>query len=479
MAYVQRVQVTKGKLVEVQVAGAEHGFPADVNWAGNGQAQSGSGVIYDKAISASESPAAFLQQADEDLANFALDIEVHDIGPEYQGKNCLLVISTKDTYVERDLQTGYCFAASQTLAVTGPNATFTWVTDGGAPYGLFGLYNFTLRVDDGTSNTDISIGVVPLEFYFLPLLDLPDYFKVGAAGSYQVPLLLLRMFVLPQRWQDDFDSAQAWIKLVVNIVFGSQMPLHGKQSQTADHWLKYNSISGGSTFTDELGKKGLNLQAWLDAYRNWSNIGVTTSINCYDQAAITEVALSLGLPHRQIHWEFHQVYGFIDAELVGWGSCNSPYFRNDLSKIRYTNPQDPNRQGFRNHAYLSWTDKPISDVMYDAYNKKQQSVTSHTEYMANALQFEQENNLQFLMIDACAGPHIGTESRQTYEQGLTLIPDPNTSFCTYIRENSSKEAWRWVTKHILGMGITKYNTSELGNLLPDSSQASMRLRSQA
>jgi hypothetical protein len=216
---------------------------------------------------------------------------------------------------------------------------------------------------------------------------------------------------------------------------------------------------GNPSFTSGYGTAGLNLNAWLDAYRNWKQHGVYTRVNCYDQAAITEIALCLGISHKQIHWEYNQVYGFIDSVLVGWEKVNNPYFED--RKTMRLGQHDSRRQPFRNHAYLSWSREPVDSDFYNDYNKTMKGVANHEEYVAKAKAFTTKNETELFMIDSCGGPHVGNETREQYESQIELIGDPTKSFSTYVKTNSAKSRARWEEDHHLGAGVT-----ESYNLLP-------------
>jgi hypothetical protein len=215
--------------------------------------------------------------------------------------------------------------------------------------------------------------------------------------------------------------------------------------------LKYESRHGQLTYTTGYGSAGFNLGAWLDSYRNWVKNKLTQSINCYDQAGITELALCLGILHTQLNWEFHQVYGFIDSYLVGWGPCNNPYFEGKTAGC-VLGQKDPKRQPFRNHAYLSWSkEKSLSVEEYEDYNEKMKNVKNHKEYVQKAAEFETKNSVTLLMVDSCAGPAVGDESRAKYEAKIELVGEtPKTSFSEQVKKNAEK----FTEEHYLGSGVS-------------------------
>lgn len=97
------------------------------------------------------------------------------------------------------------------------------------------------------------------------------------------------------------------------------------------------------------------------------------TVNCYDQAAAVQTLTgALGV---YMLWIYHDPYGFIiTTNLIGCGRCNNPFFLGvDDRKVLHID--DPSRTSFGNHAYCILVDK---------------------------------------CVDACAGPHLGTENLAEY-----------------------------------------------------------------
>ncbi|KAF9995647.1 hypothetical protein BGZ80_003774 [Entomortierella chlamydospora] len=247
----------------------------------------------------------------------------------------------------------------------------------------------------------IDLGSTVLELYVLKH-KLPKLFE--SDGALKIPLLLLRMFLgaaLEQKVQSHFG----WVSLVTRICHGSAEPFSGKDKDTAAHWLKYHTFSGDPSFGVTAYGGKFKLNQWLAAYRNWITKKVITCVNCYDQAAIVEVALSLGMDYNQVAWEYHQVFGYISrkTKLVGWGFCNNPYFYDDRDKM-IVEDDDESRWAFRNHAHLSWGPDfhPEKEEEFYDKNKDPEKFTTTPIYI----------------IDACAGPHVGNELRDIYYKQL-------------------------------------------------------------
>ncbi|NMO14614.1 hypothetical protein HPC49_03820 [Pyxidicoccus fallax] len=103
---------------------------------------------------------------------------------------------------------------------------------------------------------------------------------------------------------------------------------------------------------------------------------------CYDQASAVQVfAAALGV---STEWLYMEPYGFIHTtNLVGVGACNNPFYR-DTGSDKVVMRYDPKRTSFSNHAFCRMDGK---------------------------------------ILDACAGPHTGTETTQEYIDN-SIDPDP-------------------------------------------------------
>ncbi|WAS94862.1 hypothetical protein [Nannocystis punicea] len=132
----------------------------------------------------------------------------------------------------------------------------------------------------------------------------------------------------------------------------------------ADHEMEYDTEGGGSFFGVDYDGGEFVLSDYLAR--------ASSILNCYDQAgAIQALAGAVG---ANVKWIFLTPFGFIHpANLVGIGLCNSPFFK-FYGTEKIVAADDPLRTGFGNHAFVE-----------------------HGK-----------------IHDACAGPHLGTESRQQY-----------------------------------------------------------------
>jgi hypothetical protein len=134
------------------------------------------------------------------------------------------------------------------------------------------------------------------------------------------------------------------------------------------HGLKYDSAGGGRSRYGVTGTGGtLKLSLYLER--------ALPTANCYDQAAAVQALC--GAAGIIVEWIYLDPFGFIKpTNLLGYGLCNSPFF---LSKVppgnKLMGSNDRERSAFGNHAFCRWSAK---------------------------------------ILDACAGPHLGTESANEY-----------------------------------------------------------------
>lgn len=167
------------------------------------------------------------------------------------------------------------------------------------------------------------------------------------------------------------------------------------------HGMAYDTVRGGSHFG--AGPKGttqFELMSYMAKDGDAGNI-----VNCYDQAAaIQSLAGAMGV---RLDWIFLNPYGYIKpTTLVGVGLCNNPFFKGNGS-----NPlvewDSSKRTAFGNHAFA---------------------------------------NLGSRTLDACAGPHVGTE---TFRQYLEAAIDAKRSIAGYADAKDLTEEIYW--KHLEGL----------------------------
>ncbi|QRK07166.1 hypothetical protein JQX13_45160 [Archangium violaceum] len=138
------------------------------------------------------------------------------------------------------------------------------------------------------------------------------------------------------------------------------------------HGLEYDTKAGAPRF--DLADRVFELNAYMKAEPE--------ECCCFDQASAVQVfAAALGV---STEWLWMVPFGYIQTtDLVGVGACNNPFYRsNGTDKI--VMPLDPKRKPFDEHAFVRMAGK---------------------------------------ILDACAGPHLGTEKTWRYLEN-TIDYDP-------------------------------------------------------
>ncbi len=134
------------------------------------------------------------------------------------------------------------------------------------------------------------------------------------------------------------------------------------------HGLKYDSAGGGgSQYGVGQGGGTFRLSGYMERDEAFAN--------CYDQAGAVESLC--GAAGIIVEWIFLDPFGFIKpANLLGYGLCNNPFFLGSTPPTRKVmGINDVDRTPFGNHAFSRWSGK---------------------------------------ILDACAGPHVGSESPSEY-----------------------------------------------------------------
>jgi hypothetical protein len=150
------------------------------------------------------------------------------------------------------------------------------------------------------------------------------------------------------------------------------------------HGMRYETISGLAQF----GAGAMGGVFSLMRYLNWAKYPVQKNsiygdkinnvVNCYDQAAaVQSLCGAIGV---KCQWVFSNPYGYIKkANLVGVGDSNSPFFRgHGPTSPPIVEKNDLKRTAFHNHVFLQTPDKAGN------------------------------------ILDACSGPHTGTENMHQY-----------------------------------------------------------------
>ncbi|KAF1923811.1 uncharacterized protein M421DRAFT_95915 [Didymella exigua CBS 183.55] len=256
------------------------------------------------------------------------------------------------------------------------------------PWGFAGDVKWTLRRKSSSPASEseaecIDLGVTRLEYYGIA--------KLAPLFGGAVDVAFLRTFVLPAR----SSSATDW-------------PRHVAKAAFWDFGFRYNSSSGASSYASGYTSETFNLRRWTrDAGRN-------ELVNCYDQAGLVQIALALAGPRIGKSQMMHlDPFGFVNpTELVGRGLTNNPF--------PHSAEQAAKKAGISN----TW--------LVDRNSPYRSPFSRHT--------FVRLGDEHGRIIDACAGPHLGTETLQEYiDAAVSQVSegpnddDPNTTFL-YSRE---------------------------------------------
>ena len=227
------------------------------------------------------------------------------------------------------------------------------------PWGFAGDITWTLAIGGQTA----CVQTTRLELYSLHAT-LPAFYH----GVIEVGFL--RAMVLKARPE---SSDQTWTDYVANAVFSK----FGFQYDIEHGSMKYANGYNGGPF---------DLRRWVRGI-NKSNL-----VNCYDQAAIVQIALGLGPPDVKATWMYMVPYGFINnTYLVGYPNnpCNNPFGKTAGNLEVGTN--DEKRTYFSNHAFVSVTDSNGNSTIVDACAGPSVGTITLEQYVANAIQPEGQN----------------------------------------------------------------------------------------
>ncbi|KAF9888250.1 hypothetical protein FE257_008819 [Aspergillus nanangensis] len=191
----------------------------------------------------------------------------------------------------------------------------------------------------------------------------------------------------------------------------------------------HGTLPAGTAFGTTSGGGNLQITKWAKR----ANSGYPQWLICYDTAALAQVGLAFYYGDVSYAWMFMKPFGFInETQLIGWGTCNSPFFRDPEDKYM-ANINDANRQAFGNHAFAAI---PGSTAV----------------------------------IDSCCGPHTGNEDLSAFV--ASSVDTQTTLYAGGFRPGTPGDA-------IKLPGITTIDSPAniamgVGGL-PDSVQESIRL----
>ncbi len=216
----------------------------------------------------------------------------------------------------------------------------------------------------------VAAGNTDLDLYWINLLHIPN--SIYRKGT---PLELIRnMFPAKNKstlFSKTIVSLAGSVHAIVANVFGNVPPRY-------DIWYGANYFTTITSWNNIT----LHYNAYLNAHNNLPN----SILNCYDAAAILQYCL--GYYSFASYYCFMSPFGYLlQTNLIGRGPCNNPFYGNGGPAI--IGRQNPSRTAFGNHAFLA--------------------------LVSNAA-----------IVDACAGPHTGTEYAAAYVNNATdsIYPVP-------------------------------------------------------
>lgn len=200
----------------------------------------------------------------------------------------------------------------------------------------------------------------------------------------RVHVNFLRALVLPART----SSAPDWTRYVIKAAFW-------------DFGFVYASLDGGSARYAAGSTSGTyDLRGWT------REVGTKKPLNCYDQAGLLQIALGLGpVEESEIKWQYIKPFGLLDTtQLIGRGLCNDP-FPQRRAPVGQATPmliadESDDRTEFENHAFIEVNGR---------------------------------------IADACAGPHMGTETVEEYISRAIQTLGRSNWYARHHSRPSSKE----------------------------------------
>lgn len=288
------------------------------------------------------------------------------------------------------------------VTIRGPSNVVPWGFSGEVAWELWGD-SPGIEIDDRAPlKSTLSIYAV--------VDDLAPYFKKDG-----IPLQFLELMVLPTT-AAKLTTRDAWVTWIVWRCFASKVDpdikekFPGKHAE-AIHSYRYNAFLGGNAnYALDQGAT-FDLDQWL-VNCTPPEEGQWFGVNCYDQSALVQTALSLGVPHFYVDDDGEKVpdnsspdkflhtvgklyrwpYGYIHTlDLIGWGESDSPFFLDAVQKMS-TGLQKPfERESFRDHAWVyirNSGEDPSEISALDAYAGPSADIVSVESYLATAVDAE-------------------------------------------------------------------------------------------
>ncbi|KDR84519.1 hypothetical protein GALMADRAFT_206100 [Galerina marginata CBS 339.88] len=260
------------------------------------------------------------------------------------------------------------------------NVPIAFSFDIGAPWGIHGALKWDVETQSGEK---VPFGETPVELYALTPMQFNAFLSSG------IPQDFLKIMVLPTL-RHGIKSEDDWIKWAVYKCFNSA-PENGDINESGGenepiHTFRYDTVDLASSFSSALGSD-FALDTWLSHRIATNPWGLA---NCYDQAGLAIVALSLGIPFDRLRWQHLHRFGRLSTEgtnLFGWGKVNNTYGWNVVVSKKMLPQNDSERHGFSNHSFASVEIGGI-DMAIDACAGPVAANYTLPEYVKNAIDHE-------------------------------------------------------------------------------------------
>jgi hypothetical protein len=271
-------------------------------------------------------------------------------------------------------------------------------------------------------------GVIgPLDTEFEEIPDEAVYFrqgikwKVKAGGrTYPVGSTNVKLFFLYDKPAKPWTGSPPVWQTILEFLF-NRVGVKGKKEKDAvtkitrychtSHDRVYDTMSGAPGFsTPGYASGSMNMSGYLK--------GGPAVVCCYDQAiAVITLAAAVGI---EVDWVFMQPYGYITTtNLVGVGSCNNPFFSNPRylsdkivppgTRPTHVSPGPGGvrtlvrgRSAFGNHAFCRYSGK-----IYDACAKPHLGTETPNAYTADSIDISRDYYFEAWsrMVSGTVSPH--------------------------------------------------------------------------
>ncbi|MCP5106363.1 MAG: hypothetical protein GY950_23460 [bacterium] len=246
--------------------------------------------------------------------------------------------------------------------------------------GEFGEIVFTGTIapagDSGAPQTVMAVPThIPTDFTWVRG-EVDWYVETSPGKGGSVRKTLLELFWI-YGYPGEMYTRGVWIE-VLRLLGANCYGLTGKEQviqQVVNYihfgtGLMYDSYHGLNHYVEEWKGGSFKLNAYLRR--------AFALCNCYDLGGALQTLLAaLGI--NDITYIYLNPFGYINrTNLIGRGQCNNPFFfRDEIPAPKVVEINDPQRSGFSNHVFCGIRNRDT-------------------------------------ILDACAGPHLGNETKQQY-----------------------------------------------------------------